>query len=277
MPDEYIHGRDPSETARLERQAAFIGNVLLDRVEVPPEAERVLDLGCGVGAMTRLLVQRGAVHPVGVDRALVQAREARRLTPRGAAEFLVADGTRLPFADASFELVYTSWLLEHVPDVPALLREVHRVLVPGGIFWAAEVENSSLLLHPPLPAFDATWEAFCQAQLDLKGDPYIGRKMSGYLQDAGFAADVWPHSFHGHGGKPADFAAVVREFVEILQSGKENVVARGLVDAATYDAAVAHLAGLPARKGATFTYTFMRCYATTERRGRGNGGERPSR
>ena len=268
MPDEYIHGRDPSETERLERQARFIGNVLLDRVEVPPEPERVLDLGCGVGAMTRLLVQRGAVHPLGIDRAFVQAREAKRLTPPGAATFLVADGTRLPFRDATFELVYTSWLLEHVPGVAALLADVHRVLVPGGIFWAAEVENSSLLVHPALPAFDATWKAFNQAQLDLKGDPFIGRKMAGYLHDAGFAADVWPHTFHGHAGKPADFQGVITEFVEILESGKASVVARRLVDAATYDAAVAHLATLPSKPGATFTYTFMRCYATKERRGR---------
>jgi len=260
MADEYIHGRDPKEASRLETQAAFIGPVLIDRVDVPSDPERVLDLGCGVGAMTRLLIERGAVHPIGVDRALTQIESAKRLTQKGAAAWLVGDGTQLPFADATFDLVYTSWLLEHVPSPPAVLAEAHRVLRPGGLVWAGEVENSSMLVWPESPAFRATWDAFNRAQQDLRGDPFIGRKLFGYLRGAGFeTVDVWPHTFHANAGHPETFDAVVREFVEILHSGRENVVvSKKLVDAATYDEAVAFLASLPKREGGTFTYTFMR-------------------
>src|SRR5688500_17693252 len=98
MADGYIHGRDPEETKRLEEQAAFVGGVLLDGVEVPRESDKVLDLGCGVGAMTRLILERGAAHPIGVDLEPKQVRDAKRITPKGAAAFLVADGKRLPFA-----------------------------------------------------------------------------------------------------------------------------------------------------------------------------------
>ena len=48
--------------------------------------------------------------------------------------FLVGDATALPFPDASFETVVSFETLEHVPDAAGLLREVRRVLIPGGTF-----------------------------------------------------------------------------------------------------------------------------------------------
>ena len=92
--------------------------------------------------------------------------------------------------------------------------------------------------------------------------------MFGHLKRAGFLADVWPHTFHGHAARPGPFKDVVHEFVEILKSARPNVVTeRKLVDAKEYDRAIEDLAALPSTPGATFTYTFMRCCATKERRG----------
>ena len=262
MSSRYIHGRDRGEIGRLEEQAAFIGDILLERVELPPGPGRVLDLGCGVGAMTRRLIGRGASRPVGVDLSPAQAREARRLTPPTLAAFAVADGAALPFPGGAFDLVYTSWFFEHLPDVSAVLAEVRRVLAPGGALWAGEVENSSLVVWPSSRALAETWRAFNQAQIDCGGDPFIGRKMFSLLGDAGFKEiDVWPHTFHAHAGRPEYFALVVREFVEILRSGRENVVARRLAAASIYDEAIRDLAALPERKGATITYTFLRARA----------------
>jgi ubiquinone/menaquinone biosynthesis C-methylase UbiE len=258
MADEYIHGRDPSEVARLEEQADFIGGTLLERVDVPTAPGRVLDLGCGVGAMTRQLVKRGAVAPFAVDRSRVQLAAARR---SGGGAWVLADGGALPFPDARFDLVYSSWLLEHVPEPLGVLREVHRVLAPRGAFWAAEVENASFLVHPRSEALERTWSAFNEAQLALHGDPYVGRKMSGLLFEAGFRdVFVFPVTQHGHAGQPGPFRAFVHEFVGILESAKANVVARGF-DAATYERAIAELDALPGVPGGTFTYTFLRARA----------------
>lgn len=91
-----------------------------------PEGCRLLELGAGGGWQARFLAERGfAVTAVDVG----SDRFAGRL------EYPVTtyDGTRLPFPDASFDAVFSSNVLEHVPHVDALLAETARVLVPGGL------------------------------------------------------------------------------------------------------------------------------------------------
>lgn len=100
---------------------------LISSVEMPPP---VLDVGCGDGLFARVLA--GGRWFAGIDRDAASVREA---AARGAhAHALVASGTHLPFADAVFNTVVSNCVLEHIPDVGAVVREVNRVLRPGGRF-----------------------------------------------------------------------------------------------------------------------------------------------
>ena len=98
---------------------------------------RVLDIGCGIGGLDQVLVSLGAAHVTAVDVApplIALARRRIAQSPElGRIDLVVIEPEEaLPFADAVFDLVFTkdAWL--HVVDKPALLREVHRVLKPGG-------------------------------------------------------------------------------------------------------------------------------------------------
>ena len=107
---------------------------------------KILDVGCGVGHWTRVLADlapRASV--VGVDRDQEWVRRAREGAadgePAGRLSFNEGRAEDLPFADASFDLVSCQTLLIHVADVEATLREMWRVLQPGGQVCLVEPNN----------------------------------------------------------------------------------------------------------------------------------------
>src|SRR5215204_6142584 len=94
---------------------------------------RLLEIGCGMGT-DLLQFARGGARCTGIDltpRSIEITRHRFKLY--GAkGDFMISDGERLPFRDASFDVVYSNGVLHHTPDTAGAIREVHRVLRPGG-------------------------------------------------------------------------------------------------------------------------------------------------
>ena len=97
---------------------------------------RLLDVGCGMGGKTAWYAEAGALQVIGVDLALEHVRQSARFARhRQQAERVhvaVGDAMRLPFRDASFEVVTANDSMEHFADPAAALAELARVLRPGG-------------------------------------------------------------------------------------------------------------------------------------------------
>lgn len=99
--------------------------------QLPTAPARVLDCGCGEGRYLGVVREHFAqARLVGCDVSRVALDHARRLHPD--AEYVSMDDERVPLADASFELVLSVEVLEHVADVEAAARELARLLAPGG-------------------------------------------------------------------------------------------------------------------------------------------------
>ncbi|MBE3073183.1 MAG: class I SAM-dependent methyltransferase [Acidobacteria bacterium] len=138
------------------RSAKVIG--FLERAAVPVGG-RILDAGCGGGGMTVSLAEE-AEAAVGIDLT-PRFREAgdrlAREKGRGNLRFLQADGTALPFADRTFDLVLSHAVIEHVADARRYMRECARVLRPGGRMYLSTAPYLSFAgahlprLRLPLP------------------------------------------------------------------------------------------------------------------------------
>jgi SAM-dependent methyltransferase len=147
IPDFVITPGDREIVAFFERQAAAIaeqgessisvgyiteGNQQLYAKSVyhlmgpRPRHLRILDLGCGHGALSSELTQDNQVVGVDFARHMLMHAKSRGL------DVYLSDACTLPFADASFDLVLAAGLVQHVPDVAVLAAEVLRVLRPGG-------------------------------------------------------------------------------------------------------------------------------------------------
>ena len=128
---------------KLDGTVEFYGRI---SALLRPDME-VLDLGAGRGWQLEIPdpFRRGLVTLQGRVRRLVGVDvDPAVLTNPGLDEALVYDGTTLPFADQSFDLVLSDWVLEHIDDPAMFTAEVARVLRPGGWFCARTPHTVSI-------------------------------------------------------------------------------------------------------------------------------------
>lgn len=140
-PDEFIDrlhlvwGRGFLSPGGAEEVAEIVKGLDLQGVEV-------LDIGCGTGGPAMVLAREEGARVTGIDVEPQLVERGRRLAAEaGLAEriaFQLVEPGPLPFAAESFDAVFSKDSLLHIPDKPALYREVLRVLKPGGIFTASD-------------------------------------------------------------------------------------------------------------------------------------------
>ncbi len=189
----------PVDIQRYERQAKWRDfTTPISRLNIGSDW-RILDVGCGSGVATRLLAQHAhSGFVVGLDALAEHVVAARRLAPNvaaGVGAFVAGDARRLPFADGSFDLIWSSFVLEYLGSTAvATLRELARVVRPGGTVAVFDVDG--FLLHhdpidPNLANRIARWRAFAIAR---GFDPEIGHKLPAYFAEAGLT-DVQSETF----------------------------------------------------------------------------------
>lgn len=103
------------------------------------QAQKILDVGCGIGGSSLYLAEKFGATATGITLSPVQAQRARERATAAElpAQFEVADALHMPFEDASFDFVWSLESGEHMPDKVKFMQECFRVLKPGGKFVMA--------------------------------------------------------------------------------------------------------------------------------------------
>ena len=139
MHHGYYGGRGREKKDRRQAQIDLIEEVL-DWAGVE-EAKEILDVGCGIGGSSLYLAQKYKANVSGITLSPVQAsRGTERAVEAGLetmVQFQVADALNMPFADNSFDFVWSMESGEHMPDKEKFMAECYRVLKPGGTFLMA--------------------------------------------------------------------------------------------------------------------------------------------
>ena len=253
----YIHGFDRDEQDRLLTQAAlWRERLILPDLPFRP-GERVLDVGCGVGAVLATLAD---AHPdvrwTGVDRSPAQVARAREVLSGRDVELHQVDAAALPFPDESFDHVYMMWFLEHLPDPAPFLREALRVLKSGGTIQINETDYSTFLVWPTNEDAELLAEGQ-RALFRAHGNPRMGRALGAALVRAGFTGvRSRIMGFHYFTGQP-ELRSTTDYMLGFMEPMIPQMVAAGF-DESRLLRGVRHIRGLADLPEASFTQIVFR-------------------
>ena len=181
--DTYTHGHHASVVAQHSRRTAEeAAAFLIPRLR--PDM-RLLDVGCGPGSITAGLAKYvGEVVGIDVEATVLEtARELTGDTPN--LSFEEASVYALPYEDDTFDVAYAHQLMQHLADPAAALREMGRVVRPGGFVAARDSDYQTMISHPRTEGIEE-WRALYTEVVRRNGaDANAGRRIPAWMAAAG--------------------------------------------------------------------------------------------
>ena len=263
----YVHGFTKDEQDRLQRQARFMEHRV--HLALPfHRSRRLLEVGCGVGAQTEILLRHFPnLHVTGVDASKPNLKRAAEFLTqlawtRDRFDLVEGDASRLELEPGTFDAAFLCWILEHVADPAQVLAEVRRVLSPGAPVVVTEVQNATFFLDPYSPCTLAYWAAFNDHQFELGGDPFVGAKLGNLLLRLGYrdiVTDV--RTIHLDNRAPTERAEFIAYWTELLLSGAPSLLAAGKSTDEVVEGMKRELGEVAHNPDAVFFYSFVQARA----------------
>jgi SAM-dependent methyltransferase len=237
----YIHGTAENERARLDDLNGLTNRSFIEYLNLPTEA-LVVDLGCGPGTLEVEIAKRySGVRLTGIERSASYCSTARQRTAHlPNVDIRQGDASATGLPDNTFDVTFCRYLLEHVASASEVAREMVRITKPGGRIVAQENDLLYVVYHPEIPGHDAVMQQFCSLQVQLGGDPFVGRRLFSLFDQAEverIQLDISAENYTAR--EPAAFRAWLGNSLRILQGARPALLERGGLDANTLEAVLA--------------------------------------
>ncbi|MCH7624652.1 MAG: methyltransferase domain-containing protein [Chloroflexi bacterium] len=219
-PGSHIYGySSPAVQAHyVEREAAAAADFFLPHLS---PGMTLLDCGCGPGTITFGLAEAVApaetvgvdLEPSMIDRAEAFAKE--RDVPN--VRFQVADIFELPFDEGSFDVVYSCAVLEHLGEPVRALREMGRVLKPGGLIGVVSTDWAEPLISPSSEAVSLFFDLFERGFNRNRGSMNRGRHLKVMMMKAGFSVGEFSADY-GNTADPEAVAIRIEGYIDWVEN-----------------------------------------------------------
>jgi SAM-dependent methyltransferase len=268
----YIHGSKPRGQRRLSGLNGLLNQACLRELALNGD-EVVLDVGSGLGQFTRVMAR--AVQPagrvLGIERDRRQLAEARRQARAAGEGKAVAwrqgDATALPLKTTErghFDVAHARWVLEHVREPGQVVRQMVRAVRRGGRVVLADDDHQVFRIWPEPPGFEELWRAYLRAFEYLGCDPFVGRRLTALLHEAGANPVRNNWVFFGSCTGTPDFSAMVGNLIGVIETARTIVTGPLGFGSKNFNEAIRALRKWSRRPDAAIWYSL--CWAEGVRR-----------
>jgi ubiquinone/menaquinone biosynthesis C-methylase UbiE len=262
---QYLHGFDSVEQNRLVAQAHVLKDKIFENIDFS-SAKNILEVGCGVGAQTEILLNLYPTAKVtGIELSEIQLNTAKHYLQTkfdsSRYELFNMNAETMDFAENTFDAIYVCWVLEHVANPQKVVDECFRVLKKGGVVYISEVQNNNLYLYPKAEYTEKYWEKYNNLQLEMGGNPFVGAQIGNLLFNAKFSTvNVKSKTFLYDNSTPEKREIMADYWCDLLLSGFSNLLLHNKVEENDKETIKQEMNRVKQQNGA-FHYSFIQGYA----------------
>lgn len=261
MSAKYVHGYSEYESSRLNSQAQTLVELLHGDTSYG-SAQRVLEVGCGIGAQTVILAKNSPyseitsidISPESIELAKANAYAVgiKNVT------FKVADIYDLDFEFETFDHIFICFVLEHLNYPLEALNVLLKYLRPGGSITAIEGDHGSTFFYPDSQFAQRTIQCLIDLQAQSGGDSCIGRKLYPLFENSGLKdITVLPKTVYVDSSRPDwEQGFTKKTFIDMVNGVKVQAVSQNMMTDQDWDRGIEDMLNTIGR--GSFNYTFFK-------------------